>query len=268
MNLKDKRERLIRKIQAMGSFVVAFSGGVDSTYLLAVSHQILGNAIMAVTAASPLHPAEEIESAIQLAESMGVEHMVVESQEMNHPEFVQNRADRCYLCKTMLFGELLDIARMKGFGLVADGANMDDLADFRPGMKATRELGIVSPLMDVSLGKEEIRTLSREMQLPTWNKPAMACLASRIPYGVPLTPDRLEKVARAEAVLREAGFRQCRVRYHGDVARIEIPLAQITSIFSQEMKAHIVQELRRIGFNHISVDMEGYTQGSMNRGIS
>lgn len=268
MDLKDKSERLTARIRALKSFVVAFSGGVDSTFLLAVAHGILGDAVLAVTAASPLHPPSETESAIQLARAIGAPHMVIGSSEMNLPEFVENRPDRCYLCKTMLFTELTDIARKKGFNLVADGANMDDLQDFRPGMKATRELGIVSPLMEASLGKADIRKLSKEMQLPTWNKPAMACLASRIPYGVSLTPDRLKKVAEAEAILWRAGFGACRVRYHGSVARIEIPLQQVEALFREDTRRDIVKQLRAVGFDHIAVDMEGYTQGSMNRGVS
>jgi uncharacterized protein len=266
MNLMDKKKRLILNLRSLKSFIVAFSGGVDSTFLLAISHENLGDKVLAVTADSPLHPKTEKEAAIRLAKIIGVEHMVIKTTEMEQPEFIQNSPNRCYLCKTMLFARMLSLAEEKGIPAVIHGANLDDLQDFRPGMRAAEEMGIVSPLIDASLGKEEIRKLSKEMGLTTWDKPAMACLASRIPYGISLSLKRLQMVADAEAVLHAVGLDNCRVRHHGDVARIEIPVTDMPTIITADVRRKIFEKLRRIGFVHVSLDLEGYVQGSMNRG--
>jgi uncharacterized protein len=268
MKLKDKKKRLISNIHALKSFIVAFSGGVDSTFLLAVSHEILGDNVLAVTANSPLHPKIETEAAIQLAKDIGVKHRVITSKETDHPDFIQNSTNRCYLCKTMLFNDLLRMAREKGIPGVVHGANIDDLQDFRPGMRAAEALGIASPLIEAALAKDDIRKLSKEMGLKTWDKPSMACLASRIPYGVTLSLKRLRMVEDAEAVLLEMGFGSCRVRYHGDVARIEVPVTDIPQVFIKEVQRNIVEKLKNIGFVHVALDLEGYVQGSMNRGVS
>lgn len=268
MKLKDKKKQLISNIRALKSFIVAFSGGVDSTFLLAVSHEILGDEVIAVTADSPLHPKTEKEAAIQLAKDIGVKHIVITSKEMGQPDFIQNSTNRCYLCKTMLFNDMLSIAREKDIPSVVHGANIDDLQDIRPGMRAAKVLGIASPLIEASLAKDDIRELSKEMGLKTWDKPSMACLASRIPYGVTLSLKRLGMVEDAEAVLLEMGFGSCRVRYHGDVARIEIPMTDIPHVFIKDVQRNIVKRLRSIGFIHVSLDLEGYVQGSMNRGVS
>ena len=247
---------------------MAFSGGVDSTFLLAVAHKVLGNRLLAVTAYSPVQPESEKRAAIGLAKQMGVHHRVIQSQEMTLPVFIRNPTDRCYHCKIQLFGLLLKMAKDEGIQCVAHGANLDDLKDYRPGLKAAKELKIRAPLMDAGLTKADIRELSREMGLETWDKPAMACLASRIPYNTTLTIEKLAMVERAEQVLHQLGFRHCRVRHHGDLARIEVLPGDFSEILREEVSANIISQLQALGFDHISLDLEGYTQGSMNRGIS
>ena len=265
--LQSKKTQLISILSDLDSLLVAFSGGVDSTLLLAVAHSVLGERLLAVTAHSPLHPEQEKKAALALAKKMGVDHTLIQSGEMRIPGVNQNPSDRCYHCKIHLFGLLLEIAEERGLQCVAHGANLDDLQDFRPGLKAARELQIRAPLMDAGLTKADIRELSREMGLETWDKPAMACLASRIPYGTTLTAGKLAMVEQAELVLHQHGFRQCRVRHHGGLARIEVPPDAFPEIFKEKKAAEIIGQLRALGFVHISLDLEGYTQGSMNRGI-
>jgi len=264
----EKKTELISLLSDLDSLLVAFSGGVDSTFLLAVAHEILGNRLLAVTAYSPVQPESEKRAAIGLAEQMGVHHIVIQSQEMTLPVFTRNPADRCYHCKIQLFGLLLNMAKDKGIQCVAHGANLDDLKDYRPGLKAAKELKIRAPLMDAGLTKADIRELSREMGLETWDKPAMACLASRIPYNTTLTVEKLAMVERAEQLLHQLGFRHCRVRHHGDLARIEVLPGDFSEILREEVSANIISQFQALGFDHISLDLEGYTQGSMNRGIS
>ena len=265
--LTFKKENLTRDLKGLDSLLVAFSGGVDSTFLLAVAHQVLGERVMAATASSISYPSREREEAVKFTRDRGIQHIVFRSDETSLPQFLSNSPDRCYHCKKCLSQELIKIAKEKDIKHIAHAANVDDLGDYRPGLKAAEETGIIAPLMDARLTKEEIRFLSKEMGLSTWNKPAMACLASRIPYGNPITKEKLKMVEKAEAFLANNGFRQFRVRHHGPVARIEVDTSDIEKIMETGLRERIVEEFRQIGFLHIAVDMEGYITGSLNRAL-
>jgi len=265
--LTSKRERLISILKGYGSLLIAYSGGVDSTFLLAVAHEALKKNLVAITAKSPLHPVMENQDAKAFAQELGVKHMLVKSREMNLPDFTANTKERCYLCKKYLFIDLLKIARDKNIEYVAHGANLDDLEDFRPGFDAAREMKITAPMVNAGLTKNDIRTLSKQMNLKTWNKPPMSCLATRIPYGTQITTEKLEMIEQAEQVILGFGFNACRVRLHAKVARIEVDSADIERILEQGVRSSIVGKLREIGFSHVAVDLEGYRQGSMNRDV-
>jgi len=264
----DKKKRLIGILQAYDGLVVAFSGGVDSTFLLAAAKEALGDRVTAVTADSPIHSRREIREALETAKALGVKHIVVPFAEMTAPGFVANPPDRCYTCKQIIFAEIIRIAASVGVERVAHGVNLDDLGDYRPGLKAAEEMGVVAPLADAGLTKADIRALSRRMRLPTWNKPSMACLASRIPYGRPITPEALKMVEAAEEVLQRLGFYGCRVRHHGEVARIEVVPGDLKKTMHPAVRAEILESLRKIGFRHVAVDLEGYVQGSLNRALA
>lgn len=261
----QKKQNLIRQIEDLGSLVVAFSGGVDSTFLLAVAHQALADRVLAATATSATYPSRELEEAVEFAKGQGIDHIVFESDEVSLSDFSSNTANRCYHCKKLLSKELQDIAKEKGIKHIALAANMDDLGDYRPGIKAAEEMGLIEPLMDARLTKEEIRHLSKEMGLPTWDKPAMACLASRIPYGEPVTEEKLKMVEEAEAFLADNDFRQCRVRVHGPVARIELESSDTTKMMEIGLRKRVVEKFKKIGFLHVALDLEGYVTGSLNR---
>jgi uncharacterized protein len=266
-DLDGKKKRLEEILSRMGALVVAFSGGVDSTYLLAVARKVLGGRVTAVTAESPLHPQRERREAVALARRLSVRHVLAASREMAIPEFVANTRDRCYVCKKDVLGEVFRIAAELGVREVAHGVNVDDLGDYRPGLKAAEEMGVRAPLLEAGLTKAEIRALSRRMRLPTWNKPSMACLASRIPYGTPITTESLKTVEAAEELLHDAGFKAFRVRLHGPVARIEVDRRGLKKLMTEPLRADIVQRMRSLGFQHVAVDLEGYVQGSLNRSL-
>jgi len=266
-HLAEKRDRLLSILKGYGALIVAYSGGVDSSFLLATAHEALNENLLAVTASSPLHPESETREAIDFANFLGVEHMVVQSKEMHRADFISNTKERCYLCKKYLIEELLKISNNRNIQHVAHGANIDDLSDYRPGFAAAQEMGIKAPLVDANLTKNDIRRLSKQMNLPTWNKPSMACLASRIPYGTPITVKDLKMIERAEQVLTSINFTGCRVRVHDKVARIEVDAKDIERIIDSKTRSFIVEKLRKIGFSHVAVDLEGYRQGSMNRSL-
>jgi len=265
--LTTKRNHLLSILKNYGSVIVAYSGGVDSTFLLAMAHEVLKKNLVAITAKSPLHPVRESREAKSFAQELGVQHLFVKSIEMRRSDFTANTKRRCYLCKKYLFKALLKIARDKNIKYVSHGANVDDLEDFRPGFDAAREMNIMAPMVDAGLTKKDIRTLSKKMNLKTWNKPPMSCLATRIPYGTQISPKKLKMIERAEQVILTLGVTSCRVRLHAKVARIEVNSVDIERIMDQEIRSTIVWKLREIGFSHVAVDLEGYRQGSMNRGL-
>jgi uncharacterized protein len=264
---KLKREGLVRLLKDMDSLLVAFSGGVDSTFLLALAHETMGKKVVAVTAGSVIHPFRETESAREFAREKEIGHIIIHPNELSLTDFTSNTSERCYYCKRNLFELLLQIARDKGIKQVAHGANMDDLKDYRPGFRAAGEMGVMAPLVDVQLGKEEIRFLSKDMGLITWDKPAMACLASRVPYGSPITEKKLKMIEDAETFLIDRGFKKVRVRHHGSTARIEVERSGHKKIIDEGLAYAVVAEFRRIGFNHITLDLEGYIPGSLNRDL-
>lgn len=264
---KRKKENLLQLIRRRGALAVAFSGGVDSAFLAAVAHEAVGARALAVTADSPIHPAGELEAARAFARSRGIRHAVFQSKEMDLPQFASNPADRCYHCKRHLLQTALEIASEKGIACVAHGANMDDFEDYRPGFRAAEELGVVAPLVEAALNKEEIRFLSKKMGLSTWNKLPTPCLATRIPYGTAVTLERLEKIGRAEAFLSELGYRALRVRHHGSVARIEMGRTDLERFLKEGPRETVVEKLRELGFDHVALDLEGYVSGKLNRSL-
>lgn len=262
--LYEKYENLKQYLKSMESIAISFSGGVDSTFLLKVSHDILGDNVVAVTARSLSFPKRELEEASSFAVENGIEHIVVDSEELNIEGFSQNPRNRCYLCKTELFTKIKEIAKQKRISYIAEGSNVDDDGDYRPGLMAVSEQGIKSPLRHANLSKAEIRILSKEMNLPTWNKQSFACLSSRFPYGESITPDRLKMIDQAEQFLLDLGFHQVRVRYHDNLARIETKEAEFDKLLDKQCREKIRVKFKEIGFTYVSIDIQGYRTGSMN----
>lgn len=265
MTLQEKFDRLRELLKEMGSAVIAFSGGVDSTFLLRVARDVLGSEeVIALTATSPTYPQYEFEESRKLAARLKVRQLVVESNELEIPGFSQNDPRRCYYCKRELFSLCRDKAEEMGFKVILDGSNLDDLDDYRPGRQAARELEVRSPLLEAGLSKNDIRFLSRELGLPTWHKQPFACLSSRFPYGTEITPERLAQVDRCETLLRRRNFRNYRVRYHGELARIEVAAEEIERLLDEQLRREIVKEFKEAGFAYVALDLEGYRTGSMN----
>ncbi|NLW91976.1 MAG: ATP-dependent sacrificial sulfur transferase LarE [Syntrophomonadaceae bacterium] len=264
MQSHQKLELLKGKLASMPSLALAYSGGVDSTFLMAIAHEVLGDRLLAVIAASSTLPQREQEEAIKMAEGLGVNYLVIDIEPFDVPGYSENPENRCYLCKSQLFSHILEIARGSGIEIVADGSNLDDLGDYRPGLIALQELAISSPLIDAGMGKDEIRQLSREMGLPTWNKPAAACLASRFPFGQPIDREQLARVERAENLLCDLGFKQVRVRIHNDLARIEVAPEERTKFINESLMDKISDEIKRLGFRYVTLDLQGYRTGSLN----
>lgn len=259
-----KYKNLKSNLEQMGSILVAFSGGVDSSFLALASYKFLGSNMLAVTAASPVYPESEVRFAQNLAREKGIPHLLIQTDEMNNPSFVSNPVDRCYHCKGELFRDLLKIARERGLKWVADGSNCDDLLDHRPGRLAAKELGVVSPLVETGFTKEDIRKLSLEMGLKTWNKPSLACLASRIPYGTEISEGLVKRIYQCEELLHQMGFSQVRVRHHGDIARIEVLPEQMGYFLDKANRIEIAERMRKLGYTYITLDLIGYRTGSMN----
>ncbi len=264
MTAEDKYRRLLESLRALDGAVVAYSGGVDSTLLLFAAHEALGARALAVTARSPTYTPDEEDCARRIAEGLGVRHRVIDTAELDDPEFRSNPPSRCFACKRELFARLSAIAEEERPARVLDGANADDERDYRPGRRAALEAGVSSPLLEAGLTKAEIRELAHARGLPNWDQPAQACLASRLPYGEEITRERLARIAKAEAALRARGFSTLRVRDHGSVARIEIDASDVARLLEPGLRAVVVRDVKDAGFTYVALDLEGYRTGAMN----
>jgi uncharacterized protein len=263
----EKERQLLANLAALPSVIVALSGGADSAYLAWAAQKALGSRALSVTALSPSYSTHDRDIVEEFVRAQDIHHEFVETREMENPAYRANATDRCFHCKDELFGVLDAIAQQRGLHATAYGVNADDTLDFRPGHRAAKEHRVLAPLLDVGLRKSEIRELSHRANLPTWNRPASACLASRVPYGTEVTPERLGLIERGEAVLRDLGFRQFRVRLHDKLARVEIAPDEMPRAFTPEMAAEISTRLKAVGFEYVALDLEGYRQGSLNEAL-
>ena len=264
--LETKRQKLVGILREMGGCVIGFSGGVDSTFLYTVASRVLGERARAVTVTSEIHAERELREAQELAASIGGRHRVIAVKALEIPGVAENGEDRCYHCKIGVFGQLRAVAAAEGLPYVADGTNVDDRGDYRPGRRALTELGVRSPLEEADLGKDDIRELSKAMALPTWDKPSFACLASRFPYGVAITLERLGVVGRAEEALNGLGLRTLRVRHHGDVARLELGPEEFGRVVNG-LREEVVRRVKEAGYTYVALDLQGYRTGAMNEAL-
>lgn len=267
MTIEQKWERLRALLGDMNSAVLAYSGGVDSSLLLKAASEVLGNNLIAVTAVSETYPPAELANAQEFAGSLGVKLRVLQTDELASEDFAQNPPERCYFCKKELFGKLRQIAEAEGISIILDGSNTDDLNDYRPGSKAAQEFSVRSPLREAGFTKADVRACARMLGLPVWDKPALACLSSRIPYGTRITPRILAMVQAAEDQLRALGFRQVRVRHHGDTARIEIEPGEFERLVKDDAAKKITTAFKQLGYTYVCMDLEGYRTGSMNESL-
>ncbi len=265
--LESKQQRLFEILRELGRVIVAYSGGADSAFLAWAAHQVLGDNAIAVTADSPSLPESHKRDAEELARRIGFRHLYLRTYEFENPNYVRNDPDRCFYCKDELFSRLEELGRRLDIPHIIYGVNVDDLGDYRPGQKAARLHQVRAPLVEAGLSKAEIRELSRRAGLPTWDRPASACLASRIPYGIPVTAETVKLVERGEEALRALGFRQCRVRYHGDLVRLEIASDELPRALTPEMARRFVDIFKPLGFHYVTLDLEGYRQGSLNEAL-